>query len=246
MNQHRWQRLERYARWRSPSYLQHLPSDLLLHVASFLEHDDHFFRFLEALTGDGRPPFERAATLPSPAWWHEWSFRSARVRLRACIDRLSDTAHYFARDCTSIFVLIDWSPFSGTVMPCPIAVFAWKAHSDLDDPTTQDWTWTGPHFVTQTQIYNGLFEDSIKQCLSEYRPVVRLTLHSHTRWHAQDFFNPEPIAIVAASVFPHDLNAYSATTSGSLPLGIHTLASKQAATSMNKEGALNTAVSEPM
>ena len=181
----RWERLERYARWRGRFTLHHLPDDLLAHVCETL--DTHALCHLAAAYV-GYPPCPQSAAdvaaVPAP-FRMLWLARRVVHDLETYLDGpLSASGFYHARDGLTAMVFLDWSPFAGTP-PRPVATYEWygaraRAHIDRD------------------ALY-----DAVLGGVRARRPRAQVSVHTLTHWRAHTYLNPSASMMTCVPLFPH-------------------------------------------
>jgi len=177
----RWERLERYARWKQRRFrLDALPADLLAHVCSFLPVES-VSRLLHAMLGKPVRVECRHDALLIPCtlratWLREQAYEGLRHALRS----LSENACFFARDCARVVILSDWSSFS-KVAAAPLAEYAWSARRTVD-------------LVVREERVRAV----VDSCIERQICGVRLTLHAVVgAW-----VHPHPLVATQCLVYP--------------------------------------------
>lgn len=120
MEEDRWVRLERYARWRQRRLrVDLLPPDVFAIVCTHLDHESKT-ALLRAVSGRVPP-----AGIPREVR-SAWLCEHAAARLHASLLSLKDTTCFYARHLTrGVYAFGDWSPFRG-VTPDALARFEWR------------------------------------------------------------------------------------------------------------------------
>ena len=186
----RWERLERYARFRQRRFrLDHLPDELLLHVCSHLAHED-VCAVLVALYSAPRDNVTAASqchvvpTTLRPEWLHG----AAVDGVRRALASLAEPALFHARDCSYVAAHADWSVFSGPRMPVCLCAYAWT-----------------PLRCAQVLTSDAEVVRLVRRCAHRGSTSVTLVLHRYIVCNDRTVLHPEPCARVTHHVFPHFL-----------------------------------------
>lgn len=185
METSRWERLERYARWRGRLTLRHLPDDLLAHVCSTLD-TPALCCLAAAYVGHVPSPQSAAdvAAVPSP-FRMLWLARRVVHDLEDYLDgALSESCFYHARDGLSVVAFLDWSPFAGTP-PRPVATYGWygaRAHV----------------YVDREAVY-----DAVLRGVRARRSCAQVAVHTLTHWHDHTLLHPRACVLASAPLIPY-------------------------------------------
>lgn len=199
----RWERLERYARWKSGRLcLDRLPEDVLGYLIQHFLTVDDLDNLLTARTGR-RPSLARRADLalvPEEVrgfWVGTTMLKEAHAHL---FYRVAEVALYHARDVQSVVCFSDWSPFavrresggSGcSVLPMPVAEYCWGRDAQ-------------GKYVANVHVYERRLEEVAKDCVRRQMPVVHLSLYAMLPFPTP-VLCPNPLYMTEMVVFPHFL-----------------------------------------
>lgn len=184
----RWERLERYARWRRGRLpLDELPHDLLAHVMSFLDGDD-VSNLIEVVVGV-KPQID------VPAHVHrvpievrpQWLFREVYARAEAFLKAMSDVCLFHAKEHTHVCIFFDWSPFAVKKLK-PVAQFRWVP-----------WRTPRAHMTIHTEALHAHIHASCKA----RRPEAHVAVHTCLTWNRRAILHPKPILQTQCPLVPH-------------------------------------------
>lgn len=180
----RWERLERYSRWKQGRLdVNRLPCDVMSVVMGFLSDLD-----VEVLVEACVPDSLRNAVQVPPSWRPRWvaSIGGSRLRSHVRTVGLEKALPYLDHD-TSCQVIADWSQFS-SCSPVPVATFSW-VDQRIRITVNED---------EVRRLANGLVHDMI--------PVTRLGLHmSNTSRDNRSLLCSEPLFACLLQMFPYEL-----------------------------------------
>jgi hypothetical protein len=182
----RWSRLERFARWKSYRLpLYSLPNDIL-ELIVFQLYDVDLQNFVHAILGF-RPNIEKrqdAFAVPIQIRRH-WiadvvlsAFRSHLITL------------YPSSLCNNVFgtvVVANWTSFARNTKFEPLADYSWSRFRKTCAPV-----------VLNDEIIKAI----ITKCYSEQSCAVRLTLHTYVEFDEVLTINPFPVSYHIYYVFP--------------------------------------------
>lgn len=184
----KWFRLERYARWKSRRLsLYYLPNDILeLIVLHLLDMD--LQNFLHAILGFSPRLHERNEMLEVPlSIRNHWIANVVLDSFKSHLSLMADPALFHCRDLSGSLIVADWSPFSSHTKFNPIA----------------DYSWTRSRPVrANVSIYDESVKKIINDCYQRQFCAVRLSLHMYTSWSGVFSINPEPLSWHLYYVFP--------------------------------------------
>jgi hypothetical protein len=184
----KWFRLERYARWKSRRLsLCYLPNDILeVIVLQLLEMD--LQNFLHAILGFIPRLHERNEMLQVPlSIRSHWIGNVVLNSFKYHLSLMADPALFHCRDLSGSLIVADWSPFSSQKEFNPIA----------------DYSWTRSRPVrVNVSIYDEPIKKIINDCYQRQLCAVRLSLYTYISWNGVFSINPEPISWHLYNVFP--------------------------------------------
>ena len=185
----RWDRLERYARWKSDRMkLEKMPNDIISYmIRSFLPYTD-MRNLLTAMSGRYLDISCKADNDYIPdelrLYWIEETVTESFI---AYLHSMTEFACFHAAHTTTVVqAFIDWSPFS-PIVPMPVADYAWNnAH-------------------TTVNIHRDCVRYYITTCVKQRKPCVRISFHKTLRWNHQNILHPDPIMATEFNFIPHFL-----------------------------------------
>ena len=208
----RWERLERYARWRQNKLrLDLLPDEVLHLIISHLDRRD-MYNLVECLVGFRPNILHPKEIMRIPQHIQStWIEQVLCDRFEERIYSFTETALYYAREVSSIVMLIDWSTFAN-IPAVPVAEYRWTMLPNEESMSHSNFrvgvysqlpSAMGVQVITnRTQIRNVVSEMiRLQKC------GVRLTLHRHMLF--LDKFNvidPVPFVNEVYVVVPHTLH----------------------------------------
>lgn len=155
----RWDRLERYCRWRQRRFRWHdLPSDVAEKIVERLPDADRA-ALVEALL-PGACDDDDDAERVDAAYRHAWLESVAVLRLKEHVyAHVAHRALYEAHSVLRTHLFVDWSVFARGP-PSPVATFEWVggAHADV-------------------AFWDAEIRAQVRRHAAEALPVVRLTAH---------------------------------------------------------------------
>lgn len=183
----RWDRLERYARWRKhPPFLESLPGDLLSHIASFLPPAD-YGSLVTALVGfPPRVHSLQEIRLVPPEMLASWVHQRVMASLVAYLYSLTDLCLLHARDCTTVCVFFDWTPFSPHRFG-PVAEYRWVP-------------WAAPH--GRAEVHERRVERALLRSCRARRPEAYVSVHTVLHWHGAKM-RPTPVFTASVPTIPY-------------------------------------------
>lgn len=190
----RWVRLERYSRWRQRRLrLDHLPNDVVLNVIGYLCHDD-LCSLLNALYAVPRFNVESRvqANLVPIELRAEWLYGAACDGLRRTLYSIGEIALFHARSCSRVCAHVDWSVFSGPVMPVPICVYDWSQQCSANVA------------VNEIELWRVVRNKSTTGCMA-----VTIALYTYLWWGGSWIIHPVPCHRLTYPVFPYFLASES-------------------------------------
>lgn len=187
----RWERLVRYAQFRSNRLrLDHLPGDVLYHMAYWFLSPDDLCKLVEALLGYapdmGRPTHVADVAPELQALWVQ---SHAQVRLQNCIHSLSEFCFFHARNYTAVLVFIDWSPFAPS-SPSPVAEFCWMQ--------------TAPY--ARMTLYHTQIIKSLQDAFAQHRSCVQVSIYTWSYWNGTSVLHNRPVHLTSVALTPHFLS----------------------------------------
>lgn len=190
----RWERLERYSRWKQARLrIDLLPNDVMLNILGFLIHED-VCTLLNALYAVPRQELKRrheAQRVPSELR-AEWLHGAACDGVRRMLYSLGEIALYHARDCSRVCVYANWSVFSGPYMPMSLCTYEWT------------------HLRTATVIVDDPEVRGLVERVSVTgQNAVSLALYRYLWWGGNWVLNPDPCYRTTYAVFPYFLASES-------------------------------------
>jgi hypothetical protein len=216
----RWERLERYARWKQNKLPLHLlPDEVVALIATFLQRRDAY-NLVESLLGFQPNIFNRddVARIPlsiQPLWIESILCDLFEQRVYA----LAEVALYYARDASSVVMLLDWSLFSN-VPAVPVAEYHWIVPCIRESTHTETETGTeggggeggGLHVqipsLARIQVLtnHATIKTKIAEMMRHRTCGVRLTLHRRTLLLDQfSVIDPRPLVNDMYIAVPHTL-----------------------------------------
>lgn len=186
----RWERLERYARWRKGSFPLHaLPHDVLEHVAQFLPGED-VQSLIEVVLG-WRPSVDvptHVKRVPIQVR-ARWMYQEVVDRADAFLSSIADLCFFHAKEHTHVCVFFDWSPFAPTP-PCPIAQFRWVP-------------WKTPR--ARMTVHAAVLRSHLIACCKARRAESHVAVHTCLTWNNRIVLHPKPILLTSCPLIPHFL-----------------------------------------
>lgn len=183
----RWDRLERYARWRSHRLpLLALPDDVLAHLASHHLDAASLRALAEAVVGwmPSMWATRDVAAVPKPLR-ASWLLTCVLASVEAQLYALRDFCIFHARDCTTVLVFLDWTPFASSAS-MPVATTYWES----------------PHCANMRVCQHALQRAVMQSCMLA-RPVAHVAVHAVLHWHGRTILRAKPLMQTSLPVLPH-------------------------------------------
>ena len=164
----RWERLERYARWRSRLCIERLPGDVLFHVATLLDPRD-VCSLCEALVCHPSPTLNTCLQSIPGELQSMWLHCHAWNTVKNALDHptLRNVLLHHARSCTSVLVFLDWSPFAKASSVLPVAECRWLPQEPF----------------VEVILYQENLQRSVRQSLQYERPCAQLSVYGWSQMH---------------------------------------------------------------
>lgn len=190
----RWERLERYSRWKQARLrLDRLPNDVVLNMFPFLDHED-VCALLHALYAAPRANIQslrEAHRVPNELRL-EWLHGAAYDGLRRTLYSLGEIALFHARDCSHVSAHVNWSVFSGPLLPSPICVYEWT-----------------PRHTTSVVLHEREMWRVVHEASGTGRTAVSIALYRYRWWGNAWVIHPDPCFRAPHAVMPHFLASES-------------------------------------
>jgi hypothetical protein len=184
----RWERLERYARWRRGRFpLHELPHDVLAQVMSHLDGHD-VSNLVEVVVGE-RPRMDVPAHIQRvPVELRpQWLYQQVYARVEAFLASMSDVCFFHAKEHTHVCVFFDWSPFARK-KPVPVAQFRWVP-----------WRVPRARMTVNPDALHARIHASVKA----RRPEAHVAVHTCLMWNRRIILHPRPILQTHCPLVPH-------------------------------------------
>lgn len=139
-------------------------------------------------------------------WLYHSVMHDNELRLRA----LAEWAFFYARDCASVCVFANWSPFSEDE-PTTLADFHWDHSWQL--PSLAFGGTLPPILVPRAivTIHHAQLRACIATCVRQRTNLVQLTMHTRIRFHGRDHLHPHPIRMQSFEVLPPYMARYGSS-----------------------------------
>ena len=186
----RWERLERYSRWKQPRLrLDRLPNDVLLNMFPFLDHRD-LCALLHALYAAPRENIRhlREVHLVPDELRLEWLHGAAYDALHRTLHSMGEVALYHARNCSHVSAHVNWSVFTGPLLPSPICVYEWTPRQ------------TASVVMNERELWRV-----VRDAGDVGRTAVCIALYRYCRRGNTWIIHPDPCYRAIHVVFPHFL-----------------------------------------
>ena len=187
----RWSRLERFARWKSYRLpLNALPNDIL-ELIVFQLYDVDLQNFVHAILGF-RPNVEKrkdALAVPIQIRRH-WIADTVLSAFRSHLISLCPSSL-----CNNVFgtvVVANWTSFARNTKFEPLADYSWSRFRNKCAPVT---------------LNDESIKATINKCYSEQSCAVRLTLHTYMEFNEVLTINPSPVSHHVYFVFPFHVHS---------------------------------------
>lgn len=174
-----WERLERYAKWRTGRLrLDALPNDVIRVVLEHLGYHDARAALFALYETDS------VSCIPQELR-HVWKTHVAEHALRRTLLDFAEVACYHARDASYASVHADWSHFSNAV-PIELARFLWCL--------------PGPR--AKILVNDAAVRRFVAQCLQRRKLSTCLSLHMYCAWNGRLLLHPMPLRRTSHCLFP--------------------------------------------
>jgi len=205
----RWDRLERYARWRrrrGALRLTALPCDVLHHLATHYLDGAAVRALAHAFVGfdpDCRTVAEAALV---PEWFRsKWIYHELLAHFEATLRSFADPCLFHALGCARVVVHADWSPFARKdARPACLAEYAW----DRAGAARRWWRRGGP-VRAHVRIHEQALSACLLRALQAKLPQLLLTCYRVTDLVQMSFVTPWPVHSAAYQALPLHLLAHT-------------------------------------
>lgn len=197
----RWQRLERYARWRQRllSPLRDLPDDLVEYLCAFLSHSD-LTRLLIAYTGTSLTHRRDLSDIP-PFIQDRWIAQAAYDQVYNTVLQCSEVACYHCdyTEWISVHVHADWSAFTPQYAQssAPLARYRW-----VEENGCHRWT---------PNVNHAAISELVWRMMRDGRCACRFSLHSVV----STVILSDELFAKCVTVFPHTMLRCASDSYGS-------------------------------
>ena len=187
----RWERLERYSRWKQNRLrLDMLPGDVLLTITGLLSHAD-ICNLLNALFSVPRSNLKtlKQAQLVPEQLRGEWLHGAACDALCHALHTMGDVAMFHAHNCTCVRAHVNWSVFTGNTMPMALCTYRWSPQR------------TACQEINGDELYRTVQHASCSGNSAISIFLYQYVLYGDNSW----VMYPKPCHCITHSVFPHFL-----------------------------------------
>lgn len=184
----RWERLERYARWRHrPPSLPHLPNDLLHYIAfHFLSPQDHY-NLIEALVGFKIDLQRRDHVMAVPhASLPLYIRHNALLLMERHLYSLGEMCLFHAQHYTSTLAFINWSHYS-CACATPVAEYRWTSRKPY----------------ANLVLYSSTIQECLIDMVRRNVPCAQVSVYSWICWNGRSIIGNRPIHASSVQLFPH-------------------------------------------
>ena len=171
----RWERLRKYAEWKMNKFrLCDLPDDVLRAVVSFLDTSD-VHNLANAVCGTEldlamKTHVDRVPDSMITPWTRGIVFHHFRTFLNS----LAERALFYAFHIPHVCVFADWSPFSSSPFPLPLAEYSWRSNLCSANVVIHEQ-------AMQRQVLSSVNKGSCVMHISMYGFLPSGTFHEYKR-----------------------------------------------------------------